>query len=107
MLDYVKSALRKKQQMTSKAEHLRENHGNTKKINFQFHDRKFSQQMYSILSYYHRRVTRGGLGRVLILGKSALVLAIYRLSFSFKMQLLSFSRKKPKFSLLGLSFLCF
>ena len=36
-----------------------ENCGNTKKINFQFHHRKFSQQMHSILSYYNQRGKRG------------------------------------------------
>ena len=36
-----------------------ENHGITKKINFQFLYRKFSKQKNSIISYYYRRITRG------------------------------------------------
>ena len=44
---------------------FKDNCGNTQKINFQFHHRKFSQQRYSILSYYHRRVARGGRGGLL------------------------------------------
>ena len=63
MVDYVKSALRNKQQITSRQSTFNENHGNTKKINFQFHYRKFSQQMNSILSYFYRRVTSGRRGR--------------------------------------------
>ena len=35
MLDYIKSALRKKQLITSNAEHLKENCGNTRNISFQ------------------------------------------------------------------------
>ena len=68
-----------------------------KKSNFQFHHRKFSQQRHSILSYYNRRVTRGGRGGLLSctflkIGrkcpdfgkrwKGALILAIYVLNFS-------------------------
>ena len=59
MVDYVKSALRKKQQITSTQSTFKENHGNTKSINLQLHYRKFSQQKNSILSYYNSRVTRG------------------------------------------------
>ena len=45
----------------------KENHGNPKNINFQFHYRKFSKQRNSVLSYYHRRVTRRRRGRGLYL----------------------------------------
>ena len=45
----------------------KENHGNTKNINFQFHYRKFSKQRNSVLSYYHRRVTKRRRGRGLYL----------------------------------------
>ena len=76
---------------------FKENCRNTKKINFQFHHRKFSQQRHSILSYYSRRVTRGGRGGLLPCTflkterkcpdfgkrwKGALILAIYVLNFS-------------------------
>ena len=76
---------------------FKENCRNTKKINFQFHHRKFSEQRHSILSYYSRRVIRGGRGRFLSctflkIGrrcpdfgkrwKGALILAIYVLNFS-------------------------
>ena len=37
ILDYIKSALRKKQLITSNAEHLKKNRGNAKNISFQFH----------------------------------------------------------------------
>ena len=110
MVDYVKSALRNKQQITSTQSNFKENHGNTKKINFHLHYRKFSQQRKYILSYYYRRVTiwRRGRGlshtffkigrKCLILRKSVLILVIFGLNFSFKMQFLSFSRRKnPKF----------
>ena len=59
MVDYVKSAIQNKQQITSTQSTFKENHGNPKKINFQLHYRKFSQQRNCILSYYYRRVTRG------------------------------------------------
>ena len=74
---------------------FKENCRNTKKINFQFHHRKFSQQRHSILSYYSRRVTRGGRGGLLPCTflkterkcpdfgkrwKGALILAIYVLN---------------------------
>ena len=58
-VDYVKSAIQNKQQITSTQSTFKENHGNPKKINFQLHYRKFSQQRNCILSYYYRRVTRG------------------------------------------------
>ena len=58
-VDYVKSAIQNKQQITSTQSTFKENHGNPKKINFQLHYRKFSQQRNSIHSYYYRRVTRG------------------------------------------------
>ena len=68
-----------------------------KKINFQFHHRKFSLQEHSILSYYNRRVTRGRRGGLLFctflkigrkcpdfgkMWKGARILAIYVLNFS-------------------------
>ena len=65
MVDYVKSSIQNKQQITSTQSTFNENHGNPKKINFQLHYRKFSQQRRSILSYYYRRVTRGRRGRSL------------------------------------------
>ena len=65
MVDYVKSAIQNKQQIISTQSTFKENHGNPKKINFQLHYRKFSQQRNSILSYYYRRVTRGRRGRSL------------------------------------------
>ena len=37
ILDYIKSALRKKQLIPSNAEHLKKNRGNAKNISFQFH----------------------------------------------------------------------
>ena len=58
MVDYVKSAIQNKQQITSTQSTFKENHGNPKKINFQLYYRKFSQQRFSILSYYYRGVTR-------------------------------------------------
>ena len=64
-VDYVKSAIQSKQHITSAHSTFKENYGNTKKINFQLHYRKFSQQRNSILSYYYRRVTRGRRGRSL------------------------------------------
>ena len=97
---------------------LKENRGNNKKISFQFHYGKFSQQKYSTHSYYYRRVTRGRKGEIspglsrkleksfLISRKSAPIVAIYWLSFSFKMHLLSFSRRKnPNFFPAGPVFL--
>ena len=36
MVDYVKSAIQNKQQITSTQSTFKENHGNPKKINFQF-----------------------------------------------------------------------
>ena len=65
MVDYVKSALRNKQELQRRALYgnTKKIHGNTKKINFQLHCRKFSQQRNSILSYYCRRVTIGRRGR--------------------------------------------
>ena len=65
MVDYVKSAIQNKQQINSTQSTFKENHGNPKKINFQLHYHKFSQQRNSILSYYYRRVTRGRRGRSL------------------------------------------
>ena len=74
-----------------------------KNINFQFCP-KFSIKKYSTLSYYYKRVFRGkevspGLSgklekeeSTLILGKSAVIVAISRLNVSFKMEFLSFSR---------------
>ena len=59
MVDYVNSAIQNKQQIISTQSTFKENHGNPKKINFQLHYRKFSQQRNCILSYYYRRVTRG------------------------------------------------
>ena len=58
IVDYVKSVLRKRQQINSNAGTFKENHGHTKKINFQFQYHKFSQQRNSILSYYYRRLTK-------------------------------------------------
>ena len=64
-------------------------------MSFQFHYSKFSRQWYSGLSYYHIRVTRGRRGEIsptlsqklekssLILEKSALIVAIYGLIYSF------------------------
>ena len=111
-LDYVKRTLRNKQQIISKQTTWKQNHLKTKNINFQFHYRKFSQQSYSTLL-----VTREGSGRsflfrkleksALIWGKSTVIAVIYGINFSFKMQFLSFSRRKSRnFSLLGFSFLC-
>ena len=59
MVGHVKSAMQNKQQITWTQNTFTENHGNPKKINFQLHYRKFSQQRNSILSYYYRRITRG------------------------------------------------
>ena len=42
MMDYVKSALSNRQQLPTQII-FKENHGNTNKINFQFHYRKFSK----------------------------------------------------------------
>ena len=60
MVHYVKSTIQNNQQITFK-----ENYGNPKKINFQLHYHKFSQQRNSLLSYYYRRVTSGRRGRSL------------------------------------------
>ena len=60
MVDYVKSTIQNNQQITFK-----ENYGNPKKINFQLHYHKLSQQRNSLLSYYYRRVTSGRRGRSL------------------------------------------
>ena len=85
---------------------LKENRGNTKNISFQFHYGKCSQQKYSKRFYYYRCVTRGRRGgyfpspfsktgkRSQILGKHALIVAIYWLNFSIKMHFLSFCRRK-------------
>ena len=110
MVDYVKSAIQNKQQITSTQSTFKEYHGNPKKINFQLYYRKFSQQRNSILSYYYRRVTRWRRGRSLsctflkigrkwpVLRKSLLNLVIFGLNVSFKMQFVSLlSRKNPKF----------
>ena len=76
---------------------FKENCRSTKKINFQFHHRKFSHQKHSALSYYDRSVSREGRGGLLSctflkIGrkcpdfgkrrKGALILAIYMLNFS-------------------------
>ena len=63
MLNYIKSALRKKQLVTSNAEHLKGNCENTKTISFQFHCSEFIQQKYYTGSHYYRCVTRGRRGR--------------------------------------------
>ena len=60
MVHYVKSTIQNNQQITFK-----ENYGNPKKINFQLHYHKLSQQRNSLLSYYYRRVTSGRRGRSL------------------------------------------
>ena len=65
MVGHVKSTIQNKQQIISTQNTFTENHGNPKKINFQLHHRKFSQQRNSILSYYYRCVTRGRRGRSL------------------------------------------
>ena len=65
MVGHVKSAIQNKQEITWTQSTLTENHESAKKINFQLHYRKFSQQRNSILSYYYRRVTRGRRGRSL------------------------------------------
>ena len=97
MLDYIKSALRKKQLITSDAEHLKGNCENAKNISFQFHCGKFIQQKYFTGSYYYRCVTTGRKGEIspvlsqklekssLISEKNALIVAICWLNFSFKM----------------------
>ena len=58
MLDCIKSAPRKKQLPTQST--LKKNRGNTKNISFQFHYGTFSQQRYSIHSYYCMCVTKRG-----------------------------------------------
>ena len=65
MEGHVKSAIQNKQQITSTQSTFAENHGNPKRIIFQLHYRKFSQQRSSVLSSYYRRVTRGSRGRSL------------------------------------------
>ena len=90
---------------------FKENHGNTKRINFQFHYCKFSKQRNFILFITSSALLEGGEGEVspalswkleesaLILGKKVLILIIYRINFSFKIEKLSgFScRKSSKF----------
>ena len=107
MVDYVKSSIQIKQQITSTQSTFKENNGNPKKVNFQLHYHQFSQQKNSILSYYYRLVTRGRslsctflkIGRKCPdFEKNVLFLVILGLNFSFKMQFLSLSRRKtPKF----------
>ena len=64
---------------------FKENHGNTKRTNFQFHHCKFSKQRNFILF-----ITSSAL--------EVLILIIYRINFSFKMQFLGFSwRKSSRF----------
>ena len=94
---------------------LKEAHGNTKNISFQFHYGKYSKQRYSTLSYYYRYATRGRRGEIslilsqklekrsMILGEPALIMAIYRLNFSFKLHC---RRKNPKFFPAGHLLLC-
>ena len=65
MVGYEKSAIQNKQQITSTQITFKENHGNPKKIKFELHYRKFSQQRDSLLPYYYRRMTRGRSGRSL------------------------------------------
>ena len=59
MVDYVKSSIQNKQQITSTQSTFKENNGNPEKVNFQLHYHQFSQQRNSILSYYYSLVTRG------------------------------------------------
>ena len=64
---------------------LKENHENTKRINFQFHFCKFSKQRNFTLF-------------IISSALEVLILIIYRINFSFKMQFLGFSwRKSSKF----------
>ena len=89
---------------------FKENHGNTKRINFQFHYCKFSKQRNFILFITSSALLEGGEGEVspalswkleksaLILGKKVLILIIYRINFLLKIQFLGFScRKSSKF----------
>ena len=71
-----------------------ENHGNTKKINIQFHYRKFSKQRNSILFCYYKCITRGRRGR----GLSCKFLKIGR-KCSY------FAKKRPDFGYLWVIFL--
>ena len=108
MLDYIKTALRKKQLINSNAGHLKGNCLNTKNISFQFHYGTFIQQKYFPHSYYFRFVTRGRRRRIptvfsqklgksyLILGISTLIVLIFWLNFQFKRHFLSFSRRKNR-----------
>ena len=94
IVDYVKSSIQNKQQITSTQSSFEENHGNPKKINFQLHYRKFSQRRNSMLSYYYRGVTRGRRGRSL----SCTFLEIGKKCSDFK-------KKCPDFSHLWVKFL--
>ena len=89
---------------------FKENHENTKRINFQFHYCKFSKQRNFILFITSSALLEGGEGEVspalswkleesaLILGKKVLILIIYRINFLLKIQFLGFSsRKSSKF----------
>ena len=93
-VDYVKSAIQNKQQIPSTQSTFKENHGSAKKINFQLHYRKFSQQRNSILSYYYRCVTRERRGRSL----SSTFLKIGR-------KCPDFEKKRPDFGHLWVKFL--
>ena len=82
---------------------FKENHGNTKRINFQFHYCKFSKQRNFILFITTSALVEGGEGEVspalswkseesaLMLGKKALILIIYRLN-----SLKFFMEEKPE-----------
>ena len=90
---------------------LKENRGNSKNVSSQFHYGIFSQQKYSTLLLLQVCSQSEEVGEIspalslklgkisLILRKSAQIVAIYWFNFTFKMQLLSFYRKKtPNFS---------
>ena len=109
ILDYINTTLWRKQLITSNAEHLKGKSWKHSKHSFLFHYNKFSQQKYFTRSYYYKCVTRGRKEKIspvfsgklekgsLILGKGALIVAVYWLNFSLKVHLLSFSvRKKQK-----------
>ena len=99
MPDYIKNALRKKQLITSNAEHLKKTMETLKTSVFGF-------IMVNLVKYftlfYYRRVIRGRkraaslvisrkLKKIyLTLAKSALIVTIYGLNFSFKMHFLKF-----------------
>ena len=99
MPDYIKNALRKKQLITSNAEHL-------KKIMETLKTSVFGFIMVNLVKYftlfYYRRVARGrkradslAISRklkknYLTMAKSALIVIIYGLNFSFKMHFLKF-----------------